>query len=360
MTGVSELAARPGVSWLGGGPEPDVVLSCRVRLSRNLSEHRFPSESAEAAADIAAADIAAACSEAEQAIREELTPDPFGADSLHVAPGSLDALEQSFLTERSLLGAAPPRSLFVAGDELLAIAIGAEDHLRIISFSAGLRLEEAFLRGRAADQVLERRLNYAVSLDWGYLSTSITNLGTAMRASVLMHLPALGLIGKLAGFATDLDASGFALTPFFAAETLGSVASGSLCLLSNRRTLGSAEPAILAKLEEHVTALVHYERAARQEIRSARGDEIADSAYRALGILSFARSLSAVEARSLVSHLRFGVVAGVVGGVDTDRLTGLLLLVQDKHTELRAGLQAQGEGERNVARAQFVRKALAA
>ncbi|MFP4112772.1 MAG: hypothetical protein ACOC2Y_00970 [Spirochaetota bacterium] len=361
----SELSQLPAAAqWLTGtGKDADVVLASRIRLARNLSERRYPSSASEGDSEVANEQVIAA-------VRDELTPEPFGADSLELVPSLLAPGERRFLQERSIAGQDLPSRLMLTRDERLVVAVGGADHLRISAILPGSDLSATLERARAVDVSLERHLNYAVAMDWGYLSTEITNLGTAMRASVLVHTPALAVLGRLEMMSASMENSGYELIPYFSDESFAGshageerpaddVTGSSLCVLRNRRTLGSNEEAIVSKLDEYATKLVHYERAAREELKAARGEEIADSANRAFGILRFARSLSAAEARSLVSHLRLGIVAGLVSNVAVETVTTLLLMNQDSHIARSRAQEGDGD-DTNAVRARVFRDMLAA
>lgn len=347
----SELSMLPfAAPWLTrSGPDDDVALATRVRLARNIAGVPFPHAAGPDDRELVVESVLAA-------VREELRPEPFGADALDLAPGELSPDDRNLLAERSLVDGSVPTRLVVAGDESVSLQIDAVDHLRIVTLAAGRAGEAALERAREIDRALEKRLNYAVAMDWGYLSSEITNLGTAMRASTLVHVPALATTGRIEAMSASMANSGYELVPWFSDEA--SDRSSALHLLRNRRTLGSDEDAIVSKLEDYASKLVHYERAARDELSATRGGEIADSANRALGILRFARSLSAVEARSLVSHLRLGVVAGLVTDVAVETVTTLLLINQDSH--MARGRAREGdEGDIDAVRAGVFRKLLA-
>ncbi|MFW5690126.1 MAG: hypothetical protein ACOC1U_11195 [Spirochaetota bacterium] len=354
---ISELQQLPlAAPWAATtGPDGDVVVSSRIRLARNLADHAFP----HAASESQRAKYGEIVT---RAVRDELTPDPFGADAIEIEPADLSAADRGFLAERSLADRNMPARLFVGHDERLVVQVDGADHLRIVALRSGSDLAAALDAARRVDQTLERVLNYAVAMDWGYLSSEITNLGTAMRASVLVHVPALAALGRLEPMSASMENSGYEFVPFFGDESLGagdeaSALKSGLCLLRNRRTLGSDEDAIISKLEDYTTKLVHYERAGRDELRTAQSEEIADSANRALGILRFARSLSAVEARSLVSHLRLGVVSELVAHVAVETVTSLLLANQDSHIGRHV---REGDGEDiDTARARVFRDMLA-
>jgi protein arginine kinase len=339
------------------------VLASRVRLARNLADSPYPQTASPDEHESTGERVLAA-------VRDELSPEPFGADSLEIAPSSLSSADRRFLTERSIFDHAGASRALVTADERLAIEIGGVDHVRIASIQPGAALSTALERVRSVDLVLERRLNYAVAMDWGYLSSEVTNLGTAMRASVLVHVPALALLGRLETMSSSMENSGYELVPFFPDESFDStdddeersaddLTGSRLCLLRNVRTLGFSEETIVSKLEDYTSKLVHYERAARDELKAARGAELADSANRAFGILRFARSLSAVEARSLVSHLRLGIVSGLVSNVAVETVTTLLLINQDSHMARSRAREGDGD-DIDMVRARVFREMLAA
>ncbi|MFW6289267.1 MAG: hypothetical protein ACOC2Q_05745 [Spirochaetota bacterium] len=344
---LSQLPVAPAWSTRAGA-ESDVVLAARTRLSRNLSGYPYPPGASPS-------DLEASTQAVLEAARGELSPEPFGADSLELNPAGFSSRELHFLAERSLSDGASPTRIMVTPDERLSLVVGAIDHLRIVTIAPGLALRSALELARSVDQKLEARLNYAVAMDWGYLSSEITNLGTGLRASVLVHVPVLAQLDRLESMSASMENSGYELLPYFPDDGFGA-GGAALCLLRNRRGLGSDEEAIVGKLEDYTSKLVHYERVARDELRAAQGEEIADSANRALGVLRFARSLSAVEARSLVSHLRLGIVAGLVSGVAVETVTSLLLINQESHLERNR--PSEGVGEIDVVRARVFRDIL--
>lgn len=360
---ISELSRLPvSAPWMTGeGPESDVVVSSRIRLARNVSGFPYPNSANREAR-------AALLGQIQAVVHDELFPEPFDAETLELVPADLSQGERAFLDDRSLADDDLPARLIVGSDERLVVHLDGADHLRIAVTQSGLDLHPALAEARRVDLMLESRLQYAVALDWGYLSSRITDLGTGMRASVLVHVPALAALGRLSSMSRSMGSSGYELIPFrredaFAGSPVdadetqqdparGSISASpaeiavrarlaanaaansesaepSLCLLRNLRSLGSSEDVIATKLEDYASKLVHYERAAREELVRDEPSLVADAANRALGILRFARSLTALEARDLVSQLRLGVVAGLVEGVAARTVTSLLLIGGD-------------------------------
>jgi protein arginine kinase len=339
--------------------DTDVAISSRVRLARNLADFSYPGLTP--GLDRDQHDAEAATELIGDTVRAELMPDVFGAESLEVQPLKLEPAVSQLLMERRLVDEPLPQRLFVTSDESAALSVGAVDHLRISTLHHGIHIDSALAAARTIDKKLESNLNYAVSLDLGYLSTSITNLGTALRASVLVHLPGLSRLGRIDEIQQSIRASDFDLAPDdqFTADD----GESAIFRLSNRRSLGFEEDALATKLEDHARALVHYERVAREELVATTPSELADAAYRAYGVLRYARHLGADETLTLLSTLRLGVVADMVDDVAAATVTALFFLSRDSHVRAmmhQAGTP-DGDGEENLqlARARLIREALA-
>ena len=360
MTTVRDISSlgHPAAWFSSAGVDGDVTISSRARLSRNLAEYAYPrlpgAKSGRNDGDVAAATLVS------RVIRDELMPDVLGAETLDVQPRTMDRNATGLLAERRLMREPLPRRLFVAGDESVDLAVGAVDHLQIAARAAGSSIGPALERARTIDRKLESVLNYAVSLDLGYLSSQITNLGTALRASMLLHLPAITRTGRVAELEEAIAASDFSLVPDERLNVDGE--ERTFYLLSNERTIGLEEEAITAKLEDHARALVHYERIAREELVASCAGQLADTAYRSLGILRCARLLTADEALALLGRLRLGVVTNLVSGVPLETVTALLFLSGDSHVRIavqeRARPVDQGEENLQAERAARMREAL--
>lgn len=350
--------------WLcGEGEAADVVFSSRVRLARNLRGTLFSSKATSAQRQQtleAARDQILMCRLAERIVWEEL----------HAAP----ALKRALLVERHLIskqlskgrpatGGSPedPRGVaFSVPDERLSIMVNEEDHLRIQSIRAGLSLTAAWNDADAADDKIEAGLDYAFSPRFGYLTCCPTNVGTGVRMSVMLHLPALRLTGdieKVRRAATDMN---LAVRGFYGE---GSDAVGDLYQLSNQTTLGKPEAAILMQLEGNILPrVIEYERLARRELLAKRRLGLEDQVWRAWGALTHARLMTTEEAMQALSLVRLGVLAGVVPaekiGLDLRKLNLLMLLVQPAHLQRVFGRELDQE-QRRGARAVLLRQRLA-
>jgi len=336
----------PVMPWLS---EPradgDVALCARVRLGRNLAEYPF-TDTPQSVHPYW--DAIAACQEAvEEASAGEL-------ELTRIEGVSLKADQASFLRDRALLEEQVPAALAVDVGERTAFLFGGRDHLCITTIEPGLQARAAQERAQHWDQRLEQRLNYAVALDWGYLSTDITELGTAMRASLLFHLPALVEVERFSLLSDVLQERGFRLRKL-------NDESSSLFWLENRQTIGMSEEVIISKLEDAGRSVVSSEREARTTLLRGRRTEVSERAHRAYGLLQFSRSLSSKEALQLISDLRLGVVCGLLTSIGVPLADSLFFLARDGHISVYCDENnEQQEGERNInqARAQLIQDLL--
>lgn len=344
--------------WLwSAGPDSDVVLSSRVRLSRNLADLPYPGAADDRSRRLVIERLSRAARCALIAGGPPY-PVPHGAPFAEFEPRAMDRTGQEALIEEYLLDYPLPWRLFAAGPVVLAI--GTVDHLRLVAFSPGNALVPTLDRLRDLETLLEEQVQFAVSLDMGYLSTEIANAGTAMRASVLLHLPALTMQDRIEAFLDDSLDSWVSLLPLTGepAEE-GSASSGALYLLRNERTLDMSETETLANLEDQTTALVHYERAARDELLADSADALRGDVTDTLERLRAARSLPIIEAVQMLSKVRLGIVLGLVDGVEVATATSLLFLSRRHHVLNRVAGDDEVVGEdTNTSRARLVRELL--
>lgn len=352
------LRAEGDTPWLwSAGPDSDVAVCSRVRLSRNLSDAPYPGTADERARTEVTKRLS-------QAIRRVLvTTGTDGPPFAEYEPRAMGRPDQEALIEARLLEYPLPWRLFTARS--LSFSVGSVDHLRMVAFEPGAATVHAHDQLRSIEEGLEELLPFAVSLDAGYLSTEVTNAGTAMRAGVLLHLPALAAMGRM----DVLDASvgpGFSLRPDplstpaeHAAEEGTDRAPSGLYLLRNERTLGASETEILSNLEDHSSALVHYERVAREEILATVAEELRHEALSALELLRLTRSLPVVEAVRMLSKLRLSVALRLVEEVEMETVTSLLFLSRRHHVLNPANGNDEVIGEdENTVRARLVRESL--
>jgi len=346
----AELFARPA-SWLKGeGPHADMVLSTRIRLARNLSDVPFTHR----ARDEQLHGVLAAVSSAVQ-------PSKSLAGGLLIKMQDCTPIERQVLVERHLVShelgdGARPRGIYVAPDDRVSIMINEEDHLRLQALTPGLQLAEAWSLADAADDDLDRSLDYAFSDEIGYLTACPTNAGTGLRASVLIHLPALVLLDEIQRVLKSIMQVGLNVRGLYGEH---SEIMGNLFQISNQTTLGRGERDSIELLERVARQIIETEERARERmVRDAR-TQLEDKVWRAYGTLRFCRSIQAKEVINLCSAVRLGVAMGLDGLPPPRVVNELLVLTQPAHLQRQAGVE-MAPSERNVHRAQVVRERLAA
>ncbi len=280
------------------GPESDIVLSTRVRLSRNLAEFPFPSR---------------LDAEGKNKVNELVKTAVFegGNTSLaYMEMKDLSRMQAISLAERHVIspeftdrkeGAA----LLISQDESMSIMLCEEDHIKIQAVESGLNLEGAFKRCDEIDSLLDEKLDYAFDERIGYLTSLPTDLGTAMKASVLVHLPALTSLGQIPRLAATVSKLGINITGAYGNRIQP---AGDIYRVSNCITLGITEETALANLKSIVLQLVAQERSAREKSIKTPSEE--DKIFRALGVLRNARLLSTNEFMEMISLVRLGAVNG--------------------------------------------------
>jgi protein arginine kinase len=246
----------------------------------------------------------------------------------------LTPLEKRMLFERNIISQGysleKNKALVLGEEQSVAAIVADEDHLRLVGVRTGSCLETLYESIDALDSVLERELGYAVSSEWGYLNTSITNLGTGLKASMLLHLPALSIGGLIKRAVKASAQLGLSIRGFFS-ESVDSL--GDMYIVANELTIGLSEKDILANLGRIAAQLIGYENKTRGELMEKRRIDIEDRVFRALGLLSHCRYISAREAVENLSSLRLGVCLGLVDAAGIPSITALLFLSQKSHIQ---------------------------
>lgn len=355
------FAHRTG-SWLSeAAAESDVVLSSRVRFARNLTEFPFVTRL-----------DAAQATELAARVHETLDEARIDGETRWVALPEAPPLLRLMLRERHLVSrelvptedgqkSAPGRAVAFGASEHVAVMVNEEDHLRLQSITAGYQVREAWERARELDVFVERRLGFAASPELGYLTGCPTNVGTGLRASVMLHLPALGLVrGELEKVFTAAQRTGLAVRGLYGE---GSRAIGDFYQISNQITLGRTEQQLLDDLCALVPRIVEFERKLRDAFAKEQRAAIQDRVSRSLGLLRTARSMATDAALGHLSNLRLGVCLGLVREPSLETLNALAVQVQKAHVQALSAdvaLDALLEpSARDGLRASFLRRSLA-
>jgi protein arginine kinase len=335
--------------WLrGNGLDNDIVVSTRIRLARNLASFPFSNRaSAHQKAEI------------EHMLRDRLTGLDYGTKLDYVSLAPLDAVDRQFLVERQLISRElanndGPRGVVLSPTETISVMINEEDHLRLQVLRSGMALDDAWQEIDRLDDALEQKVNYAFSEEFGYLTACPTNVGTGMRASVMMHLPALVINKEIEKVFRALQKINLAVRGLYGE---GSRASGDFYQISNQVTLGKAETAILTDLRGVIPNIIHYERQARETLTRERRSALEDKVRRAYGTLQNATMMTSEETMDLLSSVRLGVNLGLLDSLNIPQVNELFLHTQPAHLQKLMGASLDGE-ERNSARARYVRTRL--
>ena len=334
--------------WLDSpGPSSDVVISSRVRLARNVIDIPFP---------------ARLNSEGRRQLIEQVLQASRSSPTLSAAQyvdlSLLKKTERQFLMERHLVSPEmvhddKERGVLIGPGQEITLMINEEDHLRLQSFTAGLALREAYAKAERADTELGERLPFAYDAEWGYCTRCPTNAGTGLRASCLLHLPALEANGDIDRILDGLAQMGVTARGFYGER---SRAIGDLFQISNSVALGQSERELIENIDRVVQSIMNYERQSRQAFweprrRAASEDQI----WRAWGLLRHARLISYDEAMSHLSHVRWGLQMGLPLPVKPATLNHLMLVTQPAHLQLLKGSALKAE-ERDRWRATLIRE----
>ena len=342
---------EPEKMWFSGeGPENDCVISSRVRLSRNLADHHFNEKMLEKESR-----------EVQEQIQNSLDSSGKEKNEIEaVSIGDLSNLQRRILMERNIIPQEytleKQRKVLLGKEKNIYGTINHVDHIRLCAFTNGLDLNRGYSEVNSVEEKLEKKLEYAVSLDLGYLSTELTNLGTGMKVSTMLHLPALAEAGLAEKTCKAIVQIGLGVKGFWGDDNHS---LGNMYQIANTVSFGMNEKELIEKLENITYQIVHYERRVREELAEKKRTEIEDKIYRAYGILQYCRSISAKEAIELLLLIRWGVVLGWIT-TSISVVTKLLFLSQTAH--IQGFLEAEGRelSAENVDyyRAELIRKNL--
>jgi protein arginine kinase len=342
---LDELASRCG-EWLrASGPQSDIVISSRIRLARNLADFPFIRR----------------CNDMDRAAIEKVVHDAIGQveawkDLIYVDIASLSAVDRQFLVERQLISreladGSGARSVAIERQETFSIMVNEEDHLRLQVMHSGLDLQSAWEQINQIDDVLDERLNYAYHERLGYLTACPTNVGTGMRVSVMLHLPALVITQQIEKAFCSLQKMGLAVRGLYGE---GSQAMGDFYQISNQITLGRAEADLIKQVSDIIPAMIEYERKARDFLIKENHKDLHDKVSRAYGILCNAQTISSEETLHLLSSVRMGVNMDLIKDLDIPTINKLVIHTQPAHLQKLRGLALE-TADRNVERAKYLK-----
>lgn len=352
---LKEAVQNPYSQWMDDAAETDVVISSRARLARGLADFAFPHRISPETAEQVIHGVALALRDPEFGAR-------FGDTEL-VRLAELAPVDRWMLVEKHLASpgfvtsnqiSPEHKALVLSADERLSIMVNEEDHLRIQALCPGLQPAAAAELADDADSLLEKTLDFAFSDRFGYLTACPTNVGTGLRVSVMLHLPALVLLGRAKDILTAVTRLGLTVRGLFGE---GTESVGHLFQLSNQVTLGHSEADIVNNLESVTRQVLDQERTARHQLCKQMAVAVRDRVSRAYGILRHAYSLGGEEAMRLISDVRLGWELGYLDGLTGRLLSELMVKARPAYLAKRSGRQLS-PAERRELRASVVRRAL--
>ncbi|AQQ51738.1 protein arginine kinase [Planococcus lenghuensis] len=338
-------------SWMSNeGENTDIAMSTRIRLARNLTDYLFPYAFSEAEAKKVDETVSAVL---------ENTGKEIGNSFTHIDIRETPDLKRQILVEKHLISpllarGESPGSVLLSKNEELSVMVNEEDHLRIQSLQPGFRLQEAYEKANDLDSLLETKLPYAFHEKFGYLTSCPTNTGTGMRASVMLHLPALTMTRQIDRIISAISRLGMVVRGSYGE---GSEALGNVYQISNQVTLGKSEYEILEDLESMTLQVIEQERRSRRAIMEQSPFALEDRIYRSFGILTHARLLSTEEAARCLSDVRLGIDLELIKDIDMSILNELMIFMQPAFLQQYAEKPLQ-PNERDRARADLFRERL--
>ncbi|MBI4606914.1 MAG: protein arginine kinase [Planctomycetes bacterium] len=339
-----------GGEWLAGtGPESDIVISSRIRLARNLAEFPFLSKATQKERG-----------QIERRACEALLKAKIAEDMRYHSLPPLSPIDRLFLVERHLISrehalGKGPRGVCLAARETTSIMVNEEDHLRMQGLRSGFQLRTTWEQVDDVDTKLERVLDFAFSPQLGYLTVCPTNVGTGMRASVMLHLPALVMTRQIDKVFQALSKINLAVRGLYGE---GTQASGDFYQISNQQTLGKSELEIIETIERVIPKIMEYERTVRENLLEQRREVIEDKVWRAFGMLQTARTINSEETMDLLSAVRMGVNLRIIRDVEIPTVNELFILTQPAHLQKMERSELNSP-ERDITRATYIRNRLA-
>lgn len=352
---LDSIVRNPLSPWMDGSGElADVVISSRVRLARNLRDVPFPhlldERQAREVLERVSTAVSGIAAKSSKNVRSEI----YVLDLQDVS-----VLDRQVLVEKHLMSPqhAQPgfgKGLATSTDEKVAVMVNEEDHIRLQCLYSGLELDEAWITASGIDDLLDERLDFAYDERSGFLTACPTNVGTGLRASVMVHLPALAMGDEVSRMLASVNKLGLVVRGLFGEGTEG---LGNVFQVSNQITLGQTEKEIIENLSLVTKQVVAEEKKFRDTLRKSQPRALEDRIFRAWGILSNARSMSSQEAVRLWSDVRLGVELDMMPGMDVRNVNQILVIAQPSFVQRTAGKLLPPE-ERDAKRAELIRRHL--
>ncbi|WP_068556840.1 protein arginine kinase [Thermotalea metallivorans] len=330
------------------GPESDIIISSRIRLARNIEDFPFPIALTKHKSKELIQKVSSGILEGNTTLKNE-----FKLYELEeMPPLERQVLVETYLISSHLAEQWEKSAVLLNRDESVSIMINEEDHIRIQCLLPGLQLNEAWDLADKIDDVLEERIQYAFDEQLGYLTSCPTNVGTGIRASVMVHLPALTMTGYINRILQAAGQIGLAVRGIYGE---GTEFLGNIFQISNQLTLGRNEAEIISNLKDVTLQIIQKERDARNTLLSSNPIQLEDRIYRSFGVLANARILSSQECMQLLSDLRLGIDTQIIKGISMDVVNQIMVMSQGAYLQKIAGKPLSAH-ERDIRRAALIRE----
>ena len=332
--------------YLQNGKDSDVVISSRVRLVRNLNGFKFLSK----------------CSKEEQEkilekIKEIVPSLGYGLKYLKIEDlddiTKLSLVEKHLISPEFVMNNKAKKAIIINSEENICIMLNEDDHIKLQVFSSGQELENLMNLSIEIDEKIGEILDYSYSKKFGYLATSPINIGTGMKASVIVHLPALTYTGNLSKVLRIVNNFGMSVKGLYGEGTQN---QGDMYLISNNQTIGVTEKEIIANVKNIAEKVIEQERTARKFL-GKNSLELEDRVYRAYGILKFASKMSSDECKKLLSDVKLGVDLGIIKELDDSKIKKLEIYTKSGNLQKYLGKKLDGY-EREIKRAEVIKKVI--
>ncbi len=349
---IDEVIYSKSIKWMNTEEEHgDIVISSRIRLARNLRKVPFPHLLEDSNGEQCLQEISQAWQDSAES--------SLGRMSL-ASYDHLSYMDRQMLVEKHLISPghaesnATFRGVLLNQEGSLSTMINEEDHLRIQCFLPGLQLSECYARAQQLDDALEAKLEYAFDERRGYLTACPTNVGTGLRASVMLHLPAMQMTGQTNQILQNIGQLGMTVRGLYGE---GTEAAGNFFQMSNQITMGQTEEEICTHLQAVTEQLIEQEKILRESLLTELRYQLEDKISRAYGILSHARLINSNEALALLSDVRLGIDMGILKGIKPIALNELVVAIRPAHLQKRAEREMDAL-QRDIKRAEVIQEKL--
>ncbi len=324
----------------------DIVITSRIRLARNLKNHKFPVKMTEAESNCVIQEINDALKRQDEDYKLTYMKD--------LTDVKKNSLIENHIISPALANKKDEGAFLLSPDQKISVMINEEDHIRIQAIEEGLSLEECWNQSNNVDDIIEGNVEYAFDRELGYITACPTNIGTGMRASVMLHLPALSITNQIDKLLYGVSQLGVAVRGVYGE---GTKSMGHLYQISNQGTLGVSEETLIDKINQIVIQIIDKEKNTRKHLFKNNYDNLEDDFYRAYGLLTNARKITVDEAMKLLSLIKLGSEMGITPMVKGKDIYQLMIWVQPNNISTIEGKELS-EKERDKKRAEIIRREL--